>query len=94
MSLGRSRLNVPYYRYTAISRIFDMSDMFLGTGICLEVFHLKSDPAFDKSDNFRRESEVKKARETVNALRTAHCQPFDSATEPTDAPAKKYCKDI
>ena len=79
----------------AISWIFDKSDIF-GNGYIFEGegYTRKSDLTFDKSDDFRTESELTNARRTANALRTAHSRPFYSASPPTDAPVKKLISRI
>ena len=47
----------------AISRIFDKSELFSGSVTFLEILEpLSRIPTFDKSDIFRRKSELKKAR--------------------------------
>ena len=84
------------YRDTSISRlatswIFDKPVIRSGSGYNFGGFiHVESDPAFDKLDIFRMESELTKARKTANALRTAHSRPFNDVTPPKYAPAKKY----
>ena len=89
--LGSECYRCPSISRPAISRIFGKSDIFYGNGYIYEGFiHVKKDPTFDESDIFRRESELTKTRKTANAQRTAHSRPFNCATLPTDAPAKKY----